>query len=125
MNTRFKNICLYAIITTMVMFWNFHLTIALKHPAASLPPPIAALYSASTPDEVSDQQIDPFMVKELTLFAHELANAAGDAIMPYWRQRGVEVESKKERGRSISQKVSPVTIADRSAEMVMRQLIET
>ena len=109
----------------MVMFGQLHLTVAFKHPAASLLPPMHALYSASTSDEVSDRQIDPFMVKELTLFAHELANAAGDAIMPYWRQRGVEVESKMEKGRSISQTISPVTIADRSAEMVMRQLIKT
>lgn len=131
MKTQFENICLYAIIITFNIWCNLssdHCSwrcLAFQHPAASLSPTITSLYSKSSPDKAIDEQVDPFMVKELTSFAHDLANAAGDAIMPYWRQKDVEVETKKEIGRSISQTISPVTIADRSAEMVMRELIET
>lgn len=99
--------------------------LAFTHVASSSSPAATALYLKPTPDKVIGQEIDPSMLKELTLFAQELAIAAGDTIMPYWRQKGVEVESKKEKGRSLSQTISPVTIADRSAEMAMRQLIET
>lgn len=99
--------------------------LAFKHSPASFPMAITALHSKSTSDTAINPQIDPRIVDELTSFAHELADAAGNAIMPYWRQKGVEVESKEDVGRSISQTISPVTIADRSAEMAMRQLIES
>ena len=46
--------------------------------------------------------------------AEELADAAGSAIRPYFRQR-LEVESKAD--------ASPVTVADRAAESAMRELI--
>ena len=49
--------------------------------------------------------------------AHRLADAAGAAIMPYFRQR-VAVENK-ERGAGFS----PVTAADREAEAAIRALI--
>lgn len=110
--------------TAMAMLGK-NFCLAFKHPVASLSPAKTALYSTSAQDNASDQQIEPFMLKILTSFANELADAAGDAIMPYWRQKGVEVESKKELGRSVSQTISPVTIADRSAEMAMRKLIES
>lgn len=47
--------------------------------------------------------------------AHRLADAAGDAIRPHFRA-GVDIENKADE--------SPVTIADREAERVMRALIE-
>ena len=109
---QFDNVCIQAMITILVI--GYHIT--------SLRPVHPALYSTSMPNTNVDhqQQIDPSIIKELTSFAHELANVAGDAIMPYWRQKDVKVESKTEKGRS-----SPVTIADRSAEKAMRELIET
>lgn len=58
---------------------------------------------------------------ELTHFANTLASAARQIILPYWRQP-IEIESKLEHDRPISE--SPVTIADRNAEEVMRKLIE-
>lgn len=48
-------------------------------------------------------------------FAHRLADAAGEAIRPWFRAR-VEVETKGD--------ASPVTVADRAAETAMRALIE-
>ena len=47
-------------------------------------------------------------------FAHQLADAAGAAIRPYFGAHG-DVESKSDQ--------SPVTIADRAAEQAMRALI--
>lgn len=49
-------------------------------------------------------------------FAHELADAAATVIRPYFRQR-LEISAKADS--------SPVTEADRLAEMSMRQMIET
>lgn len=124
------NIWLYAIITTIVVFENFSSNecswhcLALKHPAGSSSPATSALHSTLASDSGLDKHVDPLMLKELTSFANDLADAASKAIMPYWRQKGVEVESKMESGRSLSQTISPVTIADRSAEKVMRELIE-
>ncbi len=124
------NIWLYAIITTIVVFENsspnecpWH-CLALKHPAGSSSRTTSALHSTMDSDSDVDNHVDPHVLKELTSFAHDLADAASNAIMPYWRQKGVEVESKMESGRSLSQTMSPVTIADRSAEKAMRQLIE-
>mmetsp|Transcript_22004 Transcript_22004/g.54451 ORF Transcript_22004/g.54451 Transcript_22004/m.54451 type:complete len:377 (+) Transcript_22004:167-1297(+) len=131
MNDRFENIWLYAIITAIVLFRNFFSNecscrcLAFNHPVVFSSRTTTALKATSASDEAIDHQIDPLVVEELTSFAQELANAAGNAILPYWRQKGVQVESKKESGRSLSQMISPVTIADRSAEMAMRQLIET
>ncbi len=47
-------------------------------------------------------------------FAHRLADAAGDAIRPFFRDHG-DVEAKGDN--------SPVTQADRAAELAMRELI--
>jgi len=64
----------------------------------------------------------PIAIAELTAFASELAEAAREEIMPYWRKRGLAVEDKIEPGRAIPE--SPVTVADRNAETAMRKLIE-
>jgi len=48
-------------------------------------------------------------------FAHEMADAAATVIRPYFRQR-LEIAAKADS--------SPVTVADRLAEMTMRQMIE-
>ncbi|KAL1496755.1 hypothetical protein AB1Y20_014345 [Prymnesium parvum] len=53
-------------------------------------------------------------------FSHELADAARAAILPHWRTR-LAVESKYEPHRAIAE--SPVTLADREAERVMRAMI--
>jgi inositol-phosphate phosphatase/L-galactose 1-phosphate phosphatase/histidinol-phosphatase len=51
---------------------------------------------------------------EFITFAHALADAAGDAIRPFFRTNvGVEIK----------QDASPVTIADREGEKIMREMI--
>src|SRR5215469_10299663 len=52
----------------------------------------------------------------LISFANELADAAGEIVRRYFRQ-GVAVDDKAD--------LSPVTIADREAELALRALIET
>jgi histidinol phosphatase-like enzyme (inositol monophosphatase family) len=52
----------------------------------------------------------------LIAFANELADAAGEIVRRYFR-RGVAVDDKAD--------LSPVTIADREAELALRALIET
>lgn len=52
---------------------------------------------------------------ELLELAHRLADAAGDVIRPLYRQK-LDIISKEDD--------SPVTIADRNAEQVMREIIE-
>jgi inositol-phosphate phosphatase/L-galactose 1-phosphate phosphatase/histidinol-phosphatase len=54
-------------------------------------------------------ELDPFLA-----LAAELADAAGAAIRPHFRQK-LQVEDKPD--------LSPVTVADRAAETAMRQLI--
>jgi histidinol phosphatase-like enzyme (inositol monophosphatase family) len=56
---------------------------------------------------------------EFSAFAHQLADASGQAILPFFR-KAMAVANKAESGR-----FDPVTEADRAAEAVMRQLIET
>lgn len=51
-------------------------------------------------------------------FANALADAAGGAILPYFRS-GVEVFNKAEEG------FDPVTLADRDAEAIMRDMIKS
>lgn len=50
--------------------------------------------------------------------AHRLADAAGDAILPYFRTRGLEISNKREDD------YDPVTIADRAAEEAMRAVLQ-
>ena len=57
------------------------------------------------------------MTSDYLEFAHRLADAAGTAIMPHYRTRLVP-EDKSAGGR-----FDPVTVADRAAEQVMRDLI--
>ncbi len=52
---------------------------------------------------------------EFLALAHRLADAAGDVIRPLYRQK-IDIISKEDD--------SPVTIADRNAEMEMRKIIE-
>jgi inositol-phosphate phosphatase/L-galactose 1-phosphate phosphatase/histidinol-phosphatase len=65
--------------------------------------------------------IEEPLVAELCSFAEELAEAAREQILPFWR-KPLEVEDKDEPGRPEPE--SPVTIADRNAEKAMRALIE-
>jgi len=130
------NIRLHAFVTTTAYYCSWQCRcLAFQYPVP-IPPIVrvarTALYSTSAAlDNVSSsddhQQIDPLVVKQLTSFAQELASTASHTIMPYWRQSDVEVETKKDETgtRSISQTLSPVTIADRSAELAMRKLIES
>lgn len=68
--------------------------------------------AASNPaDEVSS---------DMVAFAEALADAAGAVIQRYWRLP-IDVESKNEPGRPVAE--SPVTIADREVEGLMRQMI--
>ncbi len=62
-----------------------------------------------------DQQIEAPCPPEFVTFAHRLADAAGAVIRPYYRA-GVAVDVKPDD--------SPVTVADREAELAMRALIE-
>lgn len=59
--------------------------------------------------------------EELACFASELADEARKIILPYWRQP-IEVMSKIEHDRPIAE--SPVTVADKRAEVAIRRLIE-
>jgi inositol-phosphate phosphatase / L-galactose 1-phosphate phosphatase / histidinol-phosphatase len=70
---------------------------------------------------------DAKVLAEISAFACELADAARQAILPYWRcpERSImEIEHKIDHDRSLVQAESPVTIADRAAERDMRRLIE-
>jgi len=49
--------------------------------------------------------------------AHQLADAAGDAILPYFRSTGLETDNKAAAG------FDPVTVADRAAEKAMRDIL--
>jgi fructose-1,6-bisphosphatase/inositol monophosphatase family enzyme len=62
------------------------------------------------------------VIDELAAFADELADAARVVILPYWR-KPIEIESKVELDRPVAE--SPVTIADKNAEIAMRNLIES
>lgn len=61
--------------------------------------------------------IAPEQLTEFANFAGSLAEAAGKAILPHFRQ-ALEVDNKVEGG------FDPVTIADRNGETAMRSLIE-
>jgi histidinol phosphatase-like enzyme (inositol monophosphatase family) len=56
-------------------------------------------------------------VNDLLAFAHELADAAGETIRPYFRQTN-SIDNKK------VEDFDPVTVADREAETSMRRIIE-
>jgi histidinol phosphatase-like enzyme (inositol monophosphatase family) len=54
---------------------------------------------------------------ELTTVAHELADVARAAILPYFRQAGLAADNKLAGG------YDPVTVADRASEQAMRALL--
>ena len=56
-------------------------------------------------------------VQNLTLVAHALADAAREAILPYFRQSTLSAENKLVDG------FDPVTEADKAAEQAMRQVL--
>jgi inositol-phosphate phosphatase/L-galactose 1-phosphate phosphatase/histidinol-phosphatase len=66
-------------------------------------------------------------LSELATFANTLADAARLEILPHWRvpRNALAQEIKLESDRSEFQSASPVTLADRAAERVMRELIES
>lgn len=74
---------------------------------------------------LSPSSPDPAVLEERAAFASILADAAREEILPYWRQPrdALGQEIKAESGRSEAQSASPVTLADRAAEKVMRDLI--
>ena len=95
-------------------------------PLLPLPPTNGNVESSSFSSSTQHQQ----QLDEFASFAHQLANAARTEISPYWRPtRGrrhvLGQEIKLESGRSEFQSASPVTIADRAAERVMRELISS
>ncbi|QUJ77036.1 histidinol-phosphatase [Sulfitobacter albidus] len=57
------------------------------------------------------------LIGDLTEVAHALADAAGEAILPYFRTAQMQTENKLEGG------FDPVTIADRAAERAMRAVL--
>ena len=56
--------------------------------------PVARSCSKYNQDKVNDEQMNPYMVNEFVSLAQDLANAAGDAIMPFWRQKDVKCRQK-------------------------------
>ena len=76
---------------------------------------------SSLTKETAPPPLPAALAMELCAFAEELAEAARQQILPYWR-KPIEVESKIEEHRAVAE--SPVTVADRNAEKAMRTLIE-
>ena len=76
---------------------------------------------SSLTKETTPPPLPAALAMELCAFAEELAEAARQQILPYWR-KPIEVESKIEEHRAVAE--SPVTVADRNAEKAMRTLIE-
>lgn len=69
----------------------------------------------ATPDDQANGTLGAAALGDLAAFAGRLADAAGDAVRPWFRNLE-RVERKEDR--------SPVTVADRAAEQAMRQLIQ-
>jgi len=84
-----------------------------------------ALQQPSTPAAAVSPDILEIRREFAAFASNELVPAARAEILPYWRRPGgdMAVESKYEAGRSESQSVSPVTVADRNAEQAMRKRI--
>ena len=61
---------------------------------------------------------DTLDTSELLNVAQQLADAAGEAILPYFRTDALATENKLDGG------FDPVTVADRAAERAMRDLLE-
>ncbi|MFC7292487.1 histidinol-phosphatase [Hirschia litorea] len=67
---------------------------------------------------MSDTTYTPAEIQELTAFAERLADAAGKAILPYFRGEGSLADNKAQTG------FDPVTIADKAAERAIREIID-
>ena len=70
--------------------------------------------------------IDAQILEQYAIFANQLADAAREEILPYWRCQNKDAlgqQIKLEESRSVFQSASPVTLADRAAERAMRGLI--
>lgn len=77
------------------------------------------LFSPEQPSNPTvNVSLDPTRESVLLAFAKELADAAGSAILPYFRADLI-VEDKSSGGAVFD----PVTVADRAAERAMRELI--
>lgn len=63
-------------------------------------------------------RLTPEMLEELAAFAQELAVAAGEAILPFFRQPITVVNKDQSQG------YDPVTEADKAGERIMRAMIE-
>ena len=63
----------------------------------------------------NDENAEHFFLKEFIALAHSLADAAVAVVMPYYKSR-ILIDTKAD--------TSPVTVADREAESVMRTLIK-
>lgn len=70
-------------------------------------------------DHLMSKRLHDDEVESLYAFLDEIGEASGAVIRPYFRQR-IDVEDK---APSDSTKVDPVTIADREAEVVIRDMI--
>lgn len=68
-------------------------------------------------DDDDDESKERMMLqKEFTAFAIELAEAANEETLKYWRKTSLGVETKND--------ASPVTVADKNAETAMRTLVK-
>ncbi|MEQ6247306.1 histidinol-phosphatase [Sulfitobacter sp. HNIBRBA3233] len=62
-------------------------------------------------------KIDPDLLGELETVAHQMADAAGAVILPYFRAPSLDAENK------LSEGFDPVTVADRAGEEAMREVL--
>ncbi|WP_299024496.1 inositol monophosphatase family protein [uncultured Sulfitobacter sp.] len=65
----------------------------------------------------SDPQVTDALISELTRVAHLMADAARDAILPYFRSTDLSTDNKLAGG------YDPVTVADRAGEAAMREVL--
>jgi histidinol phosphatase-like enzyme (inositol monophosphatase family) len=62
-------------------------------------------------------RLDPSDTTEIMATAHALADAARGAILPYFRQAGLQADTKE------TERFDPVTEADRASEQAMRDVL--
>ncbi len=67
--------------------------------------------------------LDPHDLEGYARFAHRLADAAGAAILPFFREAATEVEDKGPLGAGLA-KYDPVTAADKAGEAAIRALVK-
>ena len=90
-----------------------------SHPARRLTSPVIQCLSNSANNirAKGAAVVQSLLESELESVALELADAAGAAILPYFRQATLVADSKDENSWD------PVTAADREAELVMRDIL--